>query len=511
MDRRKFLATATAAGAMLTKDLRSFAQDGSSPGREMVDIVVDLAGTATSLPHFWEAAAGSDRTAVGLRDQWRQDLVRVRREAGIQSIRCHGVFDDELGIAARWPGTFNFNYLDQVYDFMLDNGVRPFVELSFMPEAMSRSSNRIFFYKGNVSPPRRWEHWRDLVQAFTGHCVRRYGVQEVRRWSFEVWNEPNLNFWAGTQDDYFELYRQATLAIKHVDPHLRVGGPATAELQWIPDLIRYCSRHGVPLDFVSTHVYPGDPQTVLFGKADAYPYEEVIPRGLEQVQEQIRSSAMPHLPLFLTEWSSQNPAFIAHTLKSCIGLADVMSYWTFSNVFEEQGPPMLFNSGFGMLDQRGIARPSLHAFALMHRLGETRVGANGPSLATRRTDGSLAILVWNLIPEENGSLVPNGNPMIARGGWFSDKGPELRGTLRLPGWRGSRSARLTQVNAHSGSAYPAWVAMGSPTSPNQDQLAKLRRASELPPPTVETIGPEEEPQLILTIPANGVILVEIDA
>ena len=282
---------------------------------------------------------------MGLREQWRQDLVRVQKETGIQSVRCHGLFDDEMGIAAAGAGNFNFLYVDQVYDFMLDHGVRPFVELSFMPEAFASSANRIFAYKGNVSPPSNWQNWHDMIYAFTDHCVKRYGIAEVRDWKFEVWNEPNISFWAGSQDEYFELYRQSALALKKIDSALLVGGPSTAQLGWIPELIQYCASHGVPLDFVSTHVYPDDPQKYIFGKDHLYSFEQVIPRGVEHVKQQVENSKMPRLPLWITEWSSQNPAFIADTIKNCVGLAEAMSYWTFSNVFEEGGVPSgIFNS-----------------------------------------------------------------------------------------------------------------------------------------------------------------------
>lgn len=488
-----------------------FAQAKAAGEGQAVTVDVDVAAATSPLAHFWEVAAGSDRAVIGLRDQWRQDLIRVHRETGIGSVRFHGLFDDEFGIAAQGPGALNFNYLDQVYDFMLDHGVRPFVELGFMPEAMASSGNRIFFYKGNTSPPRRWEEWRDLVQAFAQHCVERYGATEVRGWKFEVWNEPNIAFWTGSQADYFELYRQSALALRQVDRQLQVGGPATAQLGWIPDLIKYCSTQGAPLDFVSTHVYPSDPQTALFGKEGAFPYEEVIPRGLKQVQAQVQGSAMPHLPVLLSEWSSQNPAFIAETIKNCIGLADMMSYWTFSNVFEELGPPRFFNSSFGMLDQRGIARPSLHAFAMLHKLGAERLPANGPVLATRRANGAAAILVWNLIPEMDAGSMASGDPTKGQGGWFSDRGPELQVSLKLRGWRGSRTARISQVNSRSGSAYGAWIGMGSPASPTPDQLGLLRRAGELPEPSTTRLRAGHEVALELSLPPNGLALVEIGA
>ena len=521
INRREFVAAAGAvlAGAPTTGLRRWGALAGSlagNPTRLFADetgaqqINIDLGSKTTSLPHFWEKAAGSDRTVVGLREQWRQDLVRCHRETGIESVRCHGLFDDEMGIAAQGAGKFNFLYVDQIYDFMLDHGVRPFVELSFMPEAFASSGNRIFAYKGNVSPPKDWKNWYEMVRTFTDHCAKRYGLQEVRGWKFEVWNEPNIGFWAGTQEQYFELYKQSVQAVKDVDKDLQVGGPSTAQLAWIPDLIAYCSQNNVPIDFVSTHVYPSDPQHKIFGKDNMYPYEQVIPRGLEQIKHQVESSKMPRLPIWLTEWSSQNPAFIADTVKNCIGLAEAMSYWTFSNVFEEMGVPGgIFNSTFGLLDQWGIARPSLHAFSLLHKMGKERIPAgDGPVLATRRTDGSTAILVWNLIPTKNAGLFANGDPFAAGGGTQGAVGTTLDLQLSLIGYKGARSVKITQVNGETGCAQPAWKAMGSPKYPSHEQVEKLRRSAELPAPEVRPLPVGNSLPLSITLPPNGIALLE---
>lgn len=510
MNRRDFLAASSAIATLSVAD----SLGGPANGAVLPDLSaeIDLTRTATHLPHFWKEAAGSDRTVVGLREQWRQDLVRVHRETGIKAIRSHGLFNDEMGIAARGAGNFNFLYVDQIYDFMLDHGVRPFVELSFMPEALASSNNRVFFYKGNISPPRDWNEWRQMVEAFTAHVVKRYGIAEVSGWKFEVWNEPNISFWAGSQEQYFELYRQSAQAVKAIDSRLQVGGPATAQLAWIPDLIRYCRSNSVPLDFLTTHVYANDPQEALFGQANKYPFEEVIPRGLEMVKGQIAESAMPDLPLWLTEWSSQNPAFIVDTIRNCIGMVEAMSYWTFSNAFEELGPPSLFNGTFGLLDQYGIARPSLHAFTFLNKIGERRLDAgSGPLLVTVRKDGSLAIVVWNLIHTKNGGQVASGNPVLASSGGFNGIGPNLNLRIALKGWNGRRSGRISQVNARTGTALPAWMAMGSPEYPTRDEIESLRRAAELPPPARVDLSGESVATLDVSVAANGVALIELDA
>jgi len=511
INRREFM---TATGAALASTFagsasRAFALPPANVGAQ---IGVDASRTVGPLAHFWEKAAGSDRTVVGLRQQWREDLIRAHKDTGMQSVRCHGLFDDEMGIATAGAGHFNFLYVDQIYDFMLDHGVRPFVELSFMPEAFATSANRIFFYRGNVSPPRNWQDWHDMVEAFAAHCVKRYGVNEVRGWRFEVWNEPNISFWAGSQDQYFELYRQSAIALKKVDAELQVGGPATAQLGWVPELIQYCAGHGVPLDFVSTHVYANDPQRPIFGKDHMYPLEQVIPRGVELVKRQVESSKMPKLPLWITEWSSQNPSFIADTVKNCIGFTEAMSYWTFSNVFEEGGVPSgIFNDGFGMLDQWGIARPSLHTFGLLHKLGDSRLQTDeGPILATRRADGSVAILLWNLIPVSAGG-VANGNPFGATAGASESHGAAKQFSLNLRGLRGARKVTVSQVNGQSGSAIPKWREMGSPQYPSARQIEELRSAAELPAPEIRDLEQGEAPEFVMEVPANGVALLEFQA
>jgi xylan 1,4-beta-xylosidase len=394
---------------------------------------------------------------------------------------------------------------------MLDNGVRPFVELSFMPEAFASSANRIFSYKGNVSPPRNYQDWYDLVQAFTSHCVKRYGIQEVLGWKFEVWNEPNIDFWTGTQAQYFELYKQSVHAIKSVDKRLQVGGPSTAQLQWVPQMIEYCSSQDLPLDFASTHVYPSDPQKVLFGEDRHYTFEQLIPKGLEYVGSQIKASVRPETPLWITEWSSQNPAFIADTIKNCIGLVESLSYWTFNNDFEELGVPAgIFNTTFGLIDQWGIARPSLHAFTFLHRLGDKRLQTDdGPILATEGADGSKCVLLWNLIPaSKNG--VASGNPLASGAGGHNEVGEPRAFHLKLNGLGGQKTVQVHQIDRKTGTAIPTWDAMGRPPYPSADQIAQLRSAAELPAPETRTLMPGNPAEFSIVLPPDAVVLLEFE-
>jgi xylan 1,4-beta-xylosidase len=510
MDRRSFLRSATMAGAYaMTTGLDSPAQQPSSaPATRSIRI---HAGSGQGkFPHIWEECAGSDRAIVGTREQWLHDLELVAKTTGIKSVRFHGLFNDEMGV---WPGGArqpNFLYVDTVFDAMLDRGVKPFIELSFMPGALSSGLKTIFWYKGNTTPPRDLAQWGELVSALARHCIDRYGIAEVSSWNFEVWNEPNIIFWAGTKPQYFDLYRQSATALKSVDKRLRVGGPSTAQAAWVGDLLDYCASQQVPIDFVSSHIYPDDPQKSVFGEGVHYPYEEVIPRALQKMQNEIKASRFPGIPLYITEWSSQNPAFIAHTIKSTIGLADILSYWTFDNVFEELGPPRSFmNTSFGLIGMRGVPRPSYHTFTLLHQLGDTLLQSDdGPVLATRRSDSTIAVLVWNLILQAPGQRSSMGDPLVQTSTQLTTEGDPIHFDLSLDGAHTFSHAQVTRVDDQHGSLARAWKDMGSPAYPTRDQIADLKKRTQLPAP--ESL-PLNKQNATLSVPPNGIALLEFSA
>jgi xylan 1,4-beta-xylosidase len=508
MDRRTFLETTALAG-VYTIASRIGTAEQVNPGPASRVLSIKTHETKGELPHVWEECFGSDRAVVALRQQWLSDLELVKKTIGMITVRFHGLFNDEMGV---WPSGSkqpNFLYVDMVFDAMLDRGIRPLVELSFMPGALASNKWTIFWYRGNVTPPKDPSQWGELVGQLAKHMVDRYGIQEVSTWNFEVWNEPNIAFWTGTQADYFELYRQSATAIKKVDRRLRVGGPATAMAAWVGDLLGFCASEQVPIDFASTHAYPDDPQAKLFGEGIHYPQEEVLPRALAQVQKQIKDSKFPDTPLYLTEWCSQNPAFIAYTIKNTVGLTDIMSYWTFSNVFEEQGVPKGFlNNAFGLLGTRGVPRPSYYTFTLLHKLGDIQLNSDeGPVLATRRKDGSLAILVWNLIPQPPGQHTAMGDPLVQSSMSYETKGEGLNLALALDGVHPHAQVRITRVDGTSGNFHHAYEAMGCPVYPSVEQIIELKQKSELRAPEVVHMNPQR--QISVSIPPNGLALLEI--
>jgi xylan 1,4-beta-xylosidase len=322
-------------------------------------------------------------------------------------LRFHAILHDEVGIYdedAQGHPLYNFTYVDQIDDGLLANGVRPFVELSFMPKKLAAQDIlHPFWYKQNVSPPKDWNKWDDLISRFARHLVDPYRIDEVALWYFEVWNEPNLDFWAGDpkQATYWQLYDHTARTLKQVSSRLRVGGPATAQAAWADVFIRHCADNKVPVDFVSSHVYKNDPAQDVFGTDGKIPRDQMVCRAAKKVHDQIRSSTMPSLPLIWSEYNASyfnEPAvtdsiymgpWLADTVRQCDGLVDMISYWTFSDVFEEQGVvKQPFYGGFGLIAAGCIPKPSYNAFKVLHRLGDECISVDSRSvLGTRQKDG----------------------------------------------------------------------------------------------------------------------------
>ena len=492
-------------------------------------IVIDAVAPTHPFPHFWEQMFGSGRAILTLRESYRNDLREVRQITPFEYVRFHAIFHDEVGIYdedARGRPVYNFSYVDQIYDGLLANGVRPFVELSFMPKKLAaREALHAFWYKQNVSPPKDWNKWDDLITQFTRHLVDRYGIDEVSHWYFEVWNEPNIDFWAGEpkQATYWQLYDHTARAVKQVSPRLRIGGPATAQAAWADAFIQHCADNKVPVDFVSTHVYGNDTSKDVFGTDEKIPRDQMVCRAVKKVHDQIRSSTMPNLPLLWTEYNASyfnEPAvtdsiymgpWMADTIRQCDGLADMMSYWTFSDVFEEQGVvKQPFYGGFGLIAAGGIPKPAYNAFKVLHELGDQRIPVDSNSvLVTRQKDGSLVVAAWNLIsPEKAQTVQIQGVQVQSSQGQSVDAQTVQTKTihLRFEHLLGKRRAYISLVDRKHGDVHRAYDKMGQPRYPTQEQLKALRQAAQLPPAEVRELTNGE---LSLDLAPNALAVVEV--
>jgi xylan 1,4-beta-xylosidase len=483
----------------------AIAQTRTDSSRQMVTI--DANAPAHSFPHFWEQMFGSGRAILSLRESYRRDLNAVKQSTDFRYVRFHAIFHDEVGVYdedSQGRPVYNFSYVDQIYDGLLARGVRPFIELSFMPNKLAaKPAIHSFWYKPNVAPPKDWSKWDDLIRAFVTHLVDRYGINEVSQWYFEVWNEPNLDFWAGDpkQSTYFDLYDHTARAVKGVNSRLRIGGPATAQAAWVDDFLRHCAENKIPVDFVSTHVYGDDTSQDVFKTDQPIPRNQMVCRAVKKVYDQIRASSFPALPLIMSEFNATymtKPSitdaifmgpWMADTVRQCDGMTEMMSYWTFSDVFEEQGVVKTpFYGGYGLIAEDNIPKPAFNAFRLLHKLGRQRIAVDSDSvIATRNDDGKLVLALWNYADPES----PGTSKTIS---------------LKLLNTH-TRSAKIERVDADHGDVHPTYQKLQSPQYPEQAQIEELRKAAILAPP--ETI-PVRDGALTITLPPHGLALIELE-
>jgi xylan 1,4-beta-xylosidase len=446
-------------------------------------------GPPDRLTGAWRFCVGAGRFDLGLRRDYQDSLALAQREIGFRHVRCHGLFSDGVGV--HQPYVYQgsqrvrraFTYVDQVIDAHLEYGLRPFVELGFMPSALASGGQTVFWWRGNVTPPRSLSEWARLVRATVAHLVERYGLDEVRGWPIEVWNEPDLaDFWAGAdRDAYHRLYEASALAVKDVDASLQVGGPALSPAadDWLAPFAEFVSDRSVPVDFVSRHAYSAGPiQRVPFGVHQTLAPPSALLEQFADPRRRLRGTALEGLPVHITEFNSSyrpdNPvhdtafhaAYLAPVVAAGGDLADSFSYWTLCDVFEETGvPTSLFHGGFGLLTHRQIKKPAYHLYAFMARMGE-QILARGPDhLATRADDGRVTVLAWA--------------PVDASGRAPSPEGHAVRLSLPVePTESTSAFALRSSVSEEMGNAWAAWREMGCPASPLPRQLEALREAAE---------------------------------
>lgn len=478
------------------------------PATAQEQIAIDAHASTTPFSHFWEEMFGSGRAILTLRESYREDLRAVKQVTDFKYVRFHAILHDEVGVYnedEHGNPVYNFAYVDQIYDGLLKNDVRPVVEISFMPKKLAFNPDALhpFWYKQNVSPPKSMDGWDDLIRHFGQHLVDRYGIDEVSQWYFEVWNEPNIDFWNGIprEQSYFDLYAHTARSLKAVSPRLRVGGPATAAAHWVPEFLQYAAKNHVPVDFVSTHGYADDTTEDMLNTTENVPMDDRVCRAVSMVHGQIVASAQPNLPLFWTEWNVQGMnesrdttfvgAALANTIRQCDGLVNMMSFWTFSDVFEEGGPiPKPFEGHFGLRAEGGINKPSYYDFALLHQLGERRIAnASKNVIVTESANGDLSIAAWNLTdPGQHGTTH----------------------TMELAFSGIDLQARVTtqRVDDEHGNVLPKYAAMGKPTYPTPAQVEKLNQETVLPAPAEDHL---QDGKLKLTLEPNALVLIKVSS
>ena len=480
------------------------------PNLPTIDIDIDGGAPGRPVDRPWAPMIGSERLSqllctdlTGGRvigQELREALQRLHDEIGVGTVRAHAIFHDDTAVYREIDGrpVHDFTVVDQIYDLVLGLGLRPVVEIGFMPTELARDPQRtVFAYRAVISPPKDWSRWSALVTDFVEHLRQRYGADEVGGWDFEVWNEANLEvFWSGSQAEWFRLYDETARAVKDVDPGLAVGGPASAAAGWVEDFLAHARKSGSPVDFLSTHTYGSPPL---------------------DLRDTLFRNGFPDARLLWTEWGVTpthfNPVndsvfagvFLLAGMHSAAGRVDALSYWVASDHFEELGrPPRLLHGGFGLLTVGGLAKPRYTALRMLAALGDIELpveatgdGANGLVQAwATRTDRGFAVLVWN------GTL----NQDQAEGAAILDRAV----TIRLSGTPADRyTLRRTTLAAGQGDVVAAADGLGIadwPIGAQWDELSALAA----PPVTTELVKTTAGvADINLRLPQPGAVLLQL--
>ncbi|HEY9105945.1 MAG TPA: beta-xylosidase [Roseateles sp.] len=512
------------AAALFALGLSAASQAAPAAARE---VTLDRAAADKPMDRFFDLSVGADYPGTTGRPENLAQLKTAVDELGFRYLRFHDIFHDSYGTVKKDGDklVFDWTAIDKLYDAMLARGIKPFVELGFSPKVMTTSNLTIFYWKGNTSHPQPGP-WSELIDAFVRHLIQRYGIEEVRKWPFEVWNEPNLDgFWEkADQKAYFELFANTSRTIKKIDPTLKVGGPSTAGAAWVPEFLAYAKANDVAVDFVTTHTY-GVTEGFLdeFGKSDrilATDPNSII-GDVRRNRAEIEASPFPGIPLYVTEWStSYNPRDKVHDsyvsspwmltkLRATRGYAQAMSYWTYSDLFEEPGPPDApFHGGFGLMTRDGIRKPTWFAYKYLNALRGNEVPSSDDKVLAAVDGDKIAVLAWDWQHPDQGQ---NSN------GTFFGKpvpnGPAQPVKLALRNLKpGAYQLALHRSGYKANDAHTAYLEMGSPKQLDAAQLAKLQALTQDKPEAKRTVKVGKDGLFKYTVPlrSNDITLLTLE-
>jgi len=458
---------------------------------------------------------GTGRLGLALQKEYVDHLKVVQQSIHFKYIRGHGLFCDDVGIYREAevdgkPHTYyNFTYLDRIIDSYLENDIRPFIELGFMPEKLKTGEQTIFYWKGNVTPPSSYEKWAELIECTLTHLIDRYGREEVITWPIEVWNEPNIAFWAGTMEEYFKLYEYSSKAVKKVDSRIKVGGPAICGVEtekWLRSFFEHCINNNLPLDFVTRHCYTvGRPV-----RRGHFMYHEIYDPSymIEELKETRKIMAeypqIANMPLHITEFNSSyvpvcpahdttfHAAYIARILSEAGEYADSYSYWTFSDVFEEfDVPGSVFHGGFGLVAFNSIKKPVFHAFEFFAKAGRELLYRD-ENLIVTKDDRKYVIIGWNWHDTR-----------------VNKRAAEKSYVLSLPAMGQQAIMIKNQVGGEHANPLQTWSNLGKPRSLNAQQRKILQKSAEPLQTDSKLFEQDGYYKVELAIPCNHLFMLEI--
>ena len=518
-----------------------------------IRIEEDLQNEGTELPHMWSKCIGAGRAAEGLRAGWQKQLRQAKKECGFEYIRFHGLLAEDMFVCERRDEKiyFNWQYIDELFDFLMEIQVRPVVEFGFMPPALASGNTTQFWWKGNVTPPSDYSEWSRLIHELILHWKERYGLAEIRQWYYEVWNEPNLHaFWDATRSEYFRLYEETVKAVKGVDFDLRVGGPATSNFVpddrfdfevedvsrqmthrvenldclnwrgvWIEAFLTYCSERKLPVDFVSAHPYPTDfaleGQQTMKGRSRS---AGSLQDDMEWMRKTVTASAYPNAEILLTEWSSSPtsrdyshdylPAadYIIQSNLDTAGMANCLSYWVFTDIFEEVGGgPQALHGGFGLMNVKGFRKPAYYAYQFLNHLGNRQLKRGEQYIVTKKENGKLSALIWNYAEELKTAIPISEYPDYKTAEAIQQMGSLVEVQIHIGGLK-PRSKVCVWIIEKENTLAEYWAKVGYPQNFTKKQEEEL--AHQVPKKNIWQVGEDGVLDETVTIGPWGIVMIE---
>lgn len=477
---------------------------------------LQLHATGKPFNNYATYSVGTGRMGLALQKEYYEHLKYVQEKIKFSYIRGHGLFCDDVGIYQEIEKDgelvtfYNFTYIDRIIDDYLELNIRPYLELGFMPKALASGEQTIFYWKGNVTPPTDYDKWANLVQATLRHLIDRYGREEVVTWPIEVWNEPNIGFWAGTMEEYFKLYEYSARAIKEVDSDFIVGGPAICGVDtenWLHSFFKFCQDNKVPLDIVTRHCYMAErPERV-----GRYVYQKMVDatdmidelkltRDIMNQYDIVRDKE-----LHITEYNSSydpscpvhdspfNAAFIARVLSEAGDYAENYSYWTFSDVFEEKGiPGSVFHGGFGLLANYLIPKPTFYTFEFFAKAGKELIYRDDNIIVTKDEDGRYCIIGWNYHDPRDGKLTDT-----------------VSYEMELPANIKQYCSITKDVGGSYGNAAQTWSNIGKPLTLNEEQTKILQEAANPLRYDSKVFAKDNKITVNMDIECNHLVMIEV--
>ncbi|MCJ8011633.1 helix-turn-helix domain-containing protein [Paenibacillus sp. KQZ6P-2] len=511
---------------------------------------LNFSASGSLIRHTWKNVITIGKAKEGLHADVQNHLRYVQKHCPFRSIRFHGIFDDEMMVYREddvGDPHYNFRFVDQLFDFLLSIGLKPFVELGFMPSHLAASPEEKVFYKSSyVSGPKSAERWSELVGRFLRHCMHRYGTAEVESWKLEFWNEPEFDvFWPGSPQEYMEFYLQTYRTVKQVSQRLQIGAPGRIitlrSETFNRDFFAFCWENDCLPDFIPVHFYPHEqldemvnteeitrlyklaPYRALLEEFGGIsPNPDYLQEMLENEKSMLAELGLSHFPLYLTEWNSTayhreltndtlyKAAYIVKNVVENLDRIEGFGYWVLSdNIEETPASELLFHGGLGLIAQYGIPKPAMLGYEFLAKLGD-RLVARGECYVATEGRGGYQLLSYNYCHFDNLYALGDISFIDEKNrynGFKEEKTVKLELDLHhIP--KGRYRMVTYMLSRKFGSSYDEWVRMGAPEYVNAEEIDYLK-AFARPRMKVSQIDIEDNITYTVVLEPHAIELMEL--